>query len=68
MPLSNTQQAVKMAMASKGIKGKDLAKLMGVEPTTVSRWRTKGCDSLRDLTRIAGYCDLTIDEMMELGK
>ncbi len=66
MTNSNTSKAIRMAMAEKGIKGKDLAALIGVTPVTVSRWRDTGCDSVGDLTAIAKHCDMTFNELMAL--
>ncbi len=68
MTQEQTAEAIRMAMAKKGIKGKDLASMLGVAPLTLSRWRDAGCNSMRDLTKIAEICDMSFEEMMELGK
>lgn len=68
MVVINTAKIVRMAMAKKGIKGKELAELMGVVPLTVTRWRDKGCNNLLLLEKIAGHCDMTYNDMMGLAE
>jgi hypothetical protein len=68
MICSKTARAIRMAMAHKGLMGKDLAALMDKTPTTVTRWRDMGCDNIKTLDNIASHCDLTLQEMMEMGK
>ena len=60
-------KSVRLAMAHKGISGKDLAKAMDVVPLTISKWRQGRCKDIIILTQLAEACDMTFSEMMALA-
>ena len=63
-----TAKCIRMAMEKKGISGKKLAEELGVTPTTISRWRERGCFAMSIVEDIAGQCDMTFDELMGLSE
>lgn len=67
MPPSDlTAKCIQLAMIKGGLSGEKLAHKMEVTPTTVSRWRTTGCNSLTALEGIAKHCGMTVQDLMAL--
>ena len=67
MGKSNTAKAIKIAMINAEISVAAMAEKLNKPPTTISRWRTRGCDSITGLQQIAKACGITLDELLELG-
>ncbi len=63
-----TARAIRKAMAHKGIMGYDLAELMETSETSISTWRKTGQLNIHKLDCIASHCDLTLEEMLEMGE
>jgi hypothetical protein len=68
MDKAQTARAIRKAMAHKDLRSYDLAKLVGVSETAVCNWRKIGQSDIHKLDLIASHCDLTLEEMLEMGK
>lgn len=58
---------IRLAMAKKGMSGKELARKMQVTQATISSWRKRGCFDMGTAEKIAEHCDMTFDELMALA-
>ena len=67
MSLEKTAKAIKIAMIQAELNPQQLADVLGKNVSTVSRWRSHGCNSLTQLQEIARACGMSYEELMELG-
>jgi len=67
MPETAIARSIRMAMAKKKMSSVTLSILFGVNRQTVTNWRNDGCNNIKTLEKIAGYLDMTYDELLELG-
>lgn len=53
-------------MKNKNTTKKELAKVLGISPATITMWFTRGCDNvnLSTVVNIANYFNITIDELV----
>ncbi len=60
-------KSLRVAMAKKGIKNKDLAKELGVKPQQISNWLS-GSIGKSSVESLSGHFDLKISEFIALGE
>lgn len=61
-------KSIKVALAKKGMKSKDLAEKLGVTGPTVSTMTTRPTASGQMLSRLAECFEMTVSEFVALGE
>ena len=61
-------RSLRKAMADKNIKGKELAEMIEVPPSSISRWRQDGNMNPVNLTCICKALGLRVSEFVKLGE
>lgn len=61
-------KAVRVAIAIRGVKKKDLAAEVGVTPQQVSNWISSGVISQRRIHDVAAALGFTVSELIALGE
>jgi DNA-binding Xre family transcriptional regulator len=61
-------KSIKVALAKKGMKSKDLAKILGVTGPTVSTMTTRATASGQMLNRLAEAFDMPVSDFVSLGE
>lgn len=64
----NIGKSIKIALAKKGMKSKDLAKVLGVTGPTVSTMTTRTTASGQMLNRLAAAFDMPVSEFVALAE
>lgn len=64
----NIGKSIKIALAKKGMKSKDLAEKLGVTGPTVSTMTTRPTASGQMLTKLAESFDMSVSEFVALGE
>lgn len=64
----NIGKSIKVALAKKGMKSKDLAKILGVTGPTVSTMTTRTTASGQMLSRLAEAFDMPVSDFVALGE
>jgi DNA-binding Xre family transcriptional regulator len=64
----NVGKSIKVALAKKGLKQKDLADLMGIKPPSVSALAGQKSCSGETLEKLAAALDLPVSEFIALGE
>ena len=61
-------KSLRVAMARKGIKNKELAEHMGVHTAHITTWRREGSIGRDNLVAIADYFEMPVSEFVKLGE
>ena len=64
----NIGKSIKVALAKKGMKSKDLAKALGVTGPTVSTMTTRPTASGQMLQRLSDAFDMPVSDFVALGE
>lgn len=64
----NIGRSIKIAQAKKGMRGKDLAKKLGVTQSTVSLMTIRETASGAMLKKLADVFEMSVSEFVELGE
>lgn len=64
----NLGKSIRVACAQKDIKGKDLAKILGVSEATISTMLNKPTGKEKSLTALAEVFEMPVSEFIALGE
>ena len=64
----NISTSIRLALANKNKKAKDLAEGMGVKPQQISNWRKSGRMSADNIRAMAKFFDMSVSEFIALGE
>ena len=66
--MTNAGRCVIEAQKVRGVKSADLARLSGVMPQQVIRWRSQKNMKLHTIELLCGVFNMTLDEFCSLGR